>query len=102
MWKAKYKCMRSRACSSLQLDSLLIYMWAAAVHTNLNRVEDSGQSSLVPSFSMLHAEKREGLVRERTCVMPLGVIPRTYKKVTSCSREGSLFQATNFKRKVYY
>ena len=40
---------------------------------------------------------REGLVRERTCVTPLGVMPRTYKKVTSRSRERGLFQATVLK-----
>ena len=48
-----------------------------------------------PSLSMLHAVKREGLVGERTCVTPLRVMLRMYRKVTSRP-----FQATVFERKV--
>ena len=54
-----------------------------------------------PSFSMLHAEKREGLVCERTCVTPS---PRNATYVEKGHRTFSrscLLQATDIKRKVY-
>ena len=50
-------------------------------------------------FLMLHA-KQEGLVCECTCMTPLCVFPRKYRKVTLHSREDCLFLATIFKRKA--
>ena len=51
-----------------------------------------------PHLSMLHTEKLEGLVDKHTCIMPLCIMPCTYRKVTLCSLEHWPLQATCFKR----
>ena len=53
-----------------------------------------------PSFSMLHAEKQEGLVRKYTCVTPLPRNATYVQKGHFALLRSCPFQATDLKRDV--